>query len=41
MVALPAGFPNRGTIKIMPFDAAKALADEDANKKRFEDIFGP
>jgi iron(III) transport system substrate-binding protein len=40
-VALPAGFPDRGTIKIMPFDAAKALADEDANKKRFEDIFGP
>jgi iron(III) transport system substrate-binding protein len=39
-VALPAGFPPRDTIKLMPFDAAKALADEDTNKKTFADIFG-
>ena len=39
-VALPAGFPDKSTIKIMPFDAAKALADSTANTKRFADIFG-
>jgi iron(III) transport system substrate-binding protein len=39
-VALPAGYPARSEIKVMAFDAAKALADEDANKKRFADIFG-
>jgi len=38
-VALPAGYPARGEVKVMSFDAAKALADENANKKRFEDIF--
>ncbi|UIJ72942.1 ABC transporter substrate-binding protein [Aurantimonas sp. HBX-1] len=36
----PAGFPARDTIKLMPFDAAKALADEEANKQRFAEIFG-
>ncbi|MBB4002436.1 MAG: ABC transporter substrate-binding protein [Aurantimonas endophytica] len=36
----PAGFPARETIKLMPFDAAKALADEEANKQRFAEIFG-
>lgn len=40
-VALPAGFPARSDIKLMSFDAAKALADENANKKRFQDIFTP
>jgi iron(III) transport system substrate-binding protein len=40
-VPLPAGFPARETIKILPFDPAKALADDAANKKRFSDIFGP
>lgn len=39
-VALPAGYPARSEIRIMPFDAAKALADETANKKKFSDIFG-
>lgn len=39
-VAMPAGFPPRDSIKLMPFDAARALVDEDANKKRFTDIFG-
>jgi iron(III) transport system substrate-binding protein len=38
--ALPPGYPARDQIKLMGFDAAKALADEDANKKRFADIFG-
>ena len=39
-VALPPGYPPRGEIKVMPFDAAKALADETRNKKTFADIFG-
>ncbi len=36
----PAGFPARDTIKILPFDAAKALTDEAANKARFTEMFG-
>lgn len=39
-VTPPAGFPARETIKILPFDAAKALADEAANKARFTEMFG-
>ncbi|HZH51414.1 MAG TPA: ABC transporter substrate-binding protein [Microvirga sp.] len=39
-VALPAGYPPRDAIKVMPFDAAKALADETMNKAAFADIFG-
>jgi iron(III) transport system substrate-binding protein len=38
-VALPAGYPARSAIKLMPFDAAKALADEAAARKRFTTIF--
>jgi iron(III) transport system substrate-binding protein len=38
-VALPAGYPARDTIKVMPFDPAKALASEDENRARFEKIF--
>ena len=38
-VALPAGYPGRAAIKLMPFDAAKALADEAASRKRFSAIF--
>lgn len=38
-VALPAGYPDRAAIKLMPFDAAKALADEAASRKRFSAIF--
>lgn len=38
-VALPAGYPARADIKLMGFDAAKALTDETANKKKFADIF--
>ncbi|TCC00730.1 extracellular solute-binding protein [Kosakonia quasisacchari] len=37
---VPVGFPPRDSIKLMPFDAAKALADTEANKKRFADLFG-
>lgn len=40
-VALPAGYPARSAIKVLPFDAAKALADDAANKKQFGEIFGP
>lgn len=39
-VAPPDGFPARGSMKLMPFDAAAALADEAASRKRFADIFG-
>jgi iron(III) transport system substrate-binding protein len=39
-VALPAGYPPREQIKILPFDAAKALADETRNKLTFAEIFG-
>ena len=38
-VALPAGYPARSAIKLMSFDAAKALADETAARKRFGAIF--
>jgi iron(III) transport system substrate-binding protein len=37
---VPAGFPDRSTIKVMPFDAAKALAEAEANTARFANIFG-
>lgn len=40
-VELPAGFPARSAIKLLPFDAGKALAGVDADKKRFSQIFGP
>jgi iron(III) transport system substrate-binding protein len=39
-VSLPAGFPVRDTISLMPFDAAKALASSEADKARFTQIFG-
>lgn len=39
-VPVPAGFPDRSTIKVMPFDAAKALAEAEANTARFANIFG-
>jgi iron(III) transport system substrate-binding protein len=40
-VALPAGYPARDTIKVLPFDPAEALADEADNRARFEAIFQP
>jgi iron(III) transport system substrate-binding protein len=39
-VALPPGYPARSAIKILALDAAKALADEAINKKKFGEIFG-
>lgn len=39
-VESPEGFPARDSLKLMEFDAAKALADTDANKARFSEIFG-
>jgi len=33
-------FPPRDEIKLIEFDPAKALADETANKMKFEEIFG-
>ena len=38
-VELPKGYPARGQIKVLPYDPAKALANEDANRARFEEIF--
>ncbi|MQY42599.1 extracellular solute-binding protein [Epibacterium sp. SM1969] len=39
-MGVPAGFPARDEIKLMAFDPAKALADADANKAKFADVFG-
>ena len=39
-VALPAGYPPRDQIKVLPFDAMKALSQENKNKLTFADIFG-
>ena len=36
----PEGFPARSEITLMPFDAADALKNAEANKARFSDIFG-
>jgi iron(III) transport system substrate-binding protein len=39
-VTPPAGFPPRAEIELMPFDPGEALADDQANKERFVEIFG-
>ncbi|MBP2303590.1 ABC transporter substrate-binding protein [Azospirillum picis] len=39
-IAPPAGFPDPSTITLMPYDPAKALAEDDANKRAFADLFG-
>lgn len=39
-VSPPEGFPPRSEIKLLDFDPAQALAEDQANKKRFADIFG-
>ncbi|MEO0761091.1 MAG: ABC transporter substrate-binding protein [Pseudomonadota bacterium] len=36
----PEGFPARETIKLLPFDPSRALADDMENKEAFEEIFG-
>lgn len=39
-VKSPEGFPARDELKLMDFDAAKALAETEANKARFAETFG-
>lgn len=39
-IALPAGFPERDAISVMPFDPAQALANSEENRLRFADMFG-
>ncbi len=39
-VAMPAGYPDRATITILPYDATKALADDAANKEKFTEVMG-
>ena len=36
----PEGFPKREDMKLLPFDAAKALAEEEKTRKRFSELFG-
>lgn len=37
---VPPGFPARNEIKLMDFNAVKALSDSEANKARFAELFG-
>jgi iron(III) transport system substrate-binding protein len=39
-VALPAGYPDRASIKVLNYDAAGALANDKANKDHFAKVFG-
>ena len=39
-IELPAGFPARDAITVMPFDPAQALANSEDNRIRFADMFG-
>jgi len=39
-IALPAGYPDRSSINVLGYDAAVALANEQANRDRFGEIFG-
>ncbi|EWY39308.1 ABC transporter substrate-binding protein [Skermanella stibiiresistens SB22] len=39
-VAPPKGFPKLTEIKVLPLDNAKALAEDQANKMAFADLFG-
>ena len=39
-VAPPLGFPARDQIKLMAFDAAQALVDAEASRKKFVEVFG-
>ena len=36
----PEGFPARASIRLLPFDPARALAEDAANKQKFVDLFG-
>ena len=37
---LPEGYPDRSAIKVLGYDAAKALADDEANKQKFAEVMG-
>ena len=37
---LPAGYPDRASIKVLNYDAAAALKDDMANKEKFGDVMG-
>jgi iron(III) transport system substrate-binding protein len=37
---LPAGYPDRSAIKVLPYDAAAALANDAANKEKFSEAMG-
>lgn len=37
---LPAGYPDRSTIKVLNYDAATALANDAANKEKFTEAMG-
>lgn len=39
-VAPPEGYPAVGSLKVLPTDAARVLADDAANKQAFADLFG-
>ena len=39
-LALPEGYPDRSEINVLGYDAATALANEQANRDRFSEIFG-
>lgn len=39
-VALPAGYPAREDIRLIELDPAKARADSDADRQRYEGLFG-
>ena len=39
-IAAPAGYPDPGSLKILPLDAAKLMAEDQANKEHFADLFG-
>src|SRR5262249_8783620 len=36
----PKGFPSVGDVKLMPINVPDVIAKDDANKKRFADLFG-
>lgn len=37
---MPAGYPDRSTIKVLGYDAAAALANDAANKEKFAEVMG-
>ncbi|WAJ26152.1 ABC transporter substrate-binding protein [Antarcticirhabdus aurantiaca] len=39
-MAPPTGYPDQATLKVLPTDAARLLADESDLKMRFSDLFG-